>query len=1055
MIDTGATCSVMPEQNISKKELIVESKSGGTVKLYDGTVVPATKHIDLYANRGPKWYPIRFKVLDVKTQTTLLGGEDAIRLGVADLHADEVNIIDEQAYQATISPNKKQPVCSTKETLTEQHLIHQYKDVFTGLGKIGEPYHLDMDPEVKPVQSPPRNRYPIAKLKKIETAINTLIEKGIATWQIEPTEWLSNMIAVEKPDGSVRVCIDPVDTLNKALLRRHYPTPTLDEQLYKLAPNEKGRVGCFTQLDAEKGFNQIELTHQSSLLTTTYTPLGRIRWLRTPFGISTAPEEYQRRQSEILHGLDGVLNVADDILVFGRGNSSTEIEKDHDQNLRALMKRLRERGMTLNQKKLKFKQTSVKFLGHIIDKDGLRPDPSKISAIVSMQQPSSATEARIFLGMINYLSRFVPHLSEITKPIRVYIQTGKWETPQEEAFNTAKQLISKAPTLAFWDPNGPATLQVDASKYGLGACLLQGGRPVAYASCALTETESESYVQLEKECLAIVYGCEHFDQYLYGKKFLVESDHMPLETIFKKSIHKAPTRLQKMMLRLQRYDLNVSYKKGENMKIADALSRAPQNISPSPGKENTNLQIFMLDTLNTVQQPLKTKAETTHLLKEYTKRDSILQELSHYIHIGFPDDPIPSLAAFWTFKDELTVSDGIIYKSTAAIVPEELRGYYLKNLHETHQSGEAALERARGVIFWPNMRADIINLSKDCTECLKHNSSFKQKEPMMTHPVPTRPWQYISQDLCYYAGQDYLITVCHYSDWIEVDTLSNKESETIVKHTKQHHGRYGTPDVTYTDGGPEFRGRPYAEFAADYKFKHVTSSPYYSQSNGKAESAVKVFKNMLKKNTDVQKALMYYRNAPTSNMTSSPAQRFLCRTLSTPDLPHTEVHLQQAVVPNVPEQLIRKKQITKKTYDKNVKALPELQVGDHVAFKPAGKGPWREGEIIGSSRPRSYDIIDPNGQQTSRNRRMLTLLNQGSGFVQNAPDIPEPDDEVIEASQPKTFTNSTTQPNTKTTAPVVLPKSPQPVPAKVSASPVVTRSRTSGREIRPVKRLDL
>ncbi|KAL8616164.1 hypothetical protein ACOMHN_066650 [Nucella lapillus] len=220
--------------------------------------------------------------------------------------------------------------------------------------------------------------------------------------------------------------------------------------------------------------------------------------------------------------------------------------EEHNANLRAALQRAEERNLKLNPEKLEVGKTEIEYFGHIISADGLKPDPSKVKAVREMPPPANEKELQTMLGMINYLAKFAPQLSEITKPMRDLLKDDV-EFTQEEALNKAKAAILSQPVLAYFDPSKPITLQVDASKFGLGAVLIQDGKPIAFASKSLNQTE-QNYAQIEKELLAIVFGCRRFHQYIYGQKITVESDHKPLESISKKALDKAPPRLQRMFL---------------------------------------------------------------------------------------------------------------------------------------------------------------------------------------------------------------------------------------------------------------------------------------------------------------------------------------------------------------------------------------------------------------------------------------------------------------------------------------------------------------------------
>ena len=363
--------------------------------------------------------------------------------------------------------------------LAKAIVMDAFRDVHTGLGTLGPPLHISMSPNVTLIQAHP-HRYPVAKEAKASDAIRDLVKQGILKKVTEPTAWISNSVYREKPDGSILVCIDPSQTINKAIEVPKYPIPTVDELLPKL-----NNAKIFSCVDVYKGFTNIELDDSSSFLTTMHTPIGRYRWLRMPFGVSVGPEEYQRRQHEALEGLAGVVNKENDILVFGSGDSIEEAEKDHDINLWNFMLRCREVNLKLNPKKFQFKVKQVTWMGHLLSSTGITPHPDRVQAIKDMTPRQDVKGVQRFLGMCNYLSRFTPNLAEIVKPLTELTHGNavwSWSSQHDKAFKTAKSLIANATTLKFFDVGKPCVLQVDASDTGLEGALLQDGQPVAFTS---------------------------------------------------------------------------------------------------------------------------------------------------------------------------------------------------------------------------------------------------------------------------------------------------------------------------------------------------------------------------------------------------------------------------------------------------------------------------------------------------------------------------------------------------------------------------------------------
>ena len=224
--------------------------------------------------------------------------------------------------------------------------------------------------------------------------------------------------------------------------------------------------------------------------------------------------------------------------------------------------------MKLNARKARLRMSEVPFIGHVATPEGLCVDPAKVRAIKEMPAPVDIAGIQRLLGLAQYLSKFLPHLSDMTKPLRELTQKDvewTWDQQQKQALDNLKRAVTNTPVLRYYNLDEEVTIQCDASQSGLGAALMQNGQPVAYASRALTPAEMR-YAQIEKELLAIVFACERFEAYIYGRQIVrVETDHQPLELIVKKPLNSAPTRLQRMLLRLQRYCLDVTYKKGKQI----------------------------------------------------------------------------------------------------------------------------------------------------------------------------------------------------------------------------------------------------------------------------------------------------------------------------------------------------------------------------------------------------------------------------------------------------------------------------------------------------------
>lgn len=547
-------------------------------------------------------------------------------------------------------------VNSDKESSTQSdHILDEYADVFKGIGTFPGECNYRIDPSIAPVVCPPR-RVPFALKDRLKTELDNMEKDGV----------ICKVVVCEKPKKhKLRGCLNP-RPLNKAIMRPHHPLPTLEDVTSKLAGAK-----YFSTLDARSGYWAIKLSEESSMLTTFNSAFGRYRFLRLPFGIVSAQDEFQRRVDETYEGLRGVAGIVDNIIVFGR------TKQERDTNLRAILNR--EKGIRLNSDKCRICVPDVSYFGHKLTGDRLKPDPLKVKAIRDMPPPASEAELETVLGMVNYLARFAPNLADVCAPLRQLLGQDtefKWDTTHENAFQKMKEIITvePGPVLDYFDPEKEVTLQVDASKHGLGATIMQEGRPVAYASKLLNSKE-QNYAQIEKELYAVLYGCKRFHEYLYGRKITVESDHKPLETILRKPLALAPPRLQRMLLAMQKYCITLIHRPGKEIPVADTLSRK------SLDEEDESLSEAMETQVHTVISTAPVSADRLEDIKTQTAQDEQLYTLKQVIQSGWPETRKqchPLISEYWNHRDEITEADGILLKGEKIIIPHELLPHMLQ-----------------------------------------------------------------------------------------------------------------------------------------------------------------------------------------------------------------------------------------------------------------------------------------------------------------------------------------------------------------------------------------
>ena len=329
-----------------------------------------------------------------------------------------------------------------------------------------------------------------------------------------------------KSDGDIRLCVD-MRRANLAVKRERHPIPTIEELL-----QEMNQSKIFSKLDVKWAYHQIELDPESRDITTFATHKGLFRYKRLMFGVSCAPEMYQRTMQQTLEGCKGVRNILDDIIVFASS------EKEQNKRLEKLLKRLKEKGLKLNKEKRCFNMMKLEFMGHVLSKDGVAPKESKIKAVASTREPKNASEVRSFLGLVNYCGQFIPDLATISEPLRKLRPKSTmfpWGESEEKSFQTLKKKLCDAPVLSYFDKTCHTQVIADASPCGLAAVLVQKqngqNHIIAYASRTLSQIERK-YSQTEKAALALVWSCKRFHVYLYGADFDLLTDQSVTIYIF-------------------------------------------------------------------------------------------------------------------------------------------------------------------------------------------------------------------------------------------------------------------------------------------------------------------------------------------------------------------------------------------------------------------------------------------------------------------------------------------------------------------------------------------
>ena len=839
--------------------------------------------------------------------------------------------------------------CHVEENLKSNDICSEFPRLFTGLGLLkGYTYKISLRDNFKPtcIYTPRKIPHPLREKAKLQ--LQEMVTSGVISPVTEATEWCSGLVTIPKSSGKVRLCVD-LTGLNAAVKREIHPMATVEESLSKL-----GDGSVFSKLDANSGFWQIDLEKESRKLTTFLSPFGRFCFNRLPFGVSSAPEIFQRAMSRLLEGVPGVVCHMDDILVHGKDLHT------HDERLKQVLGILQNSGLTLNAQKCEFRRSSLTFLGHVINHEGVKPDPTKVSAIQEFPTPASKTDLRRINGMLNQMAKFIPNLAILNAPMRELLKEKRewmWGPAQEDAFSKIKNILTSTQTMAHYDPKLVTIVSTDASNVGLGATLMQvqpdgNRRPVMYVSRSLTDTE-KNYAAIEKEALGTVWACGRLDQFIRGMDFTIQTDHKPLVPLMmSKDLDQVPARILRMRLRIMRYAPRLEYVRGRGHFLADALSRAPVGVPNSTDYK-------LIEEIGEFVDQFLPKNQAVEALRAAQKQDEVCREVIQCCKEGWPaykTDAYLALQPYWDVQNHLTVINDLLMYDNRIVVPLKERLQVLDKIHQAHQGIVKCRLRARRSVWWPRISTQIQEMVQNCKIC--RISSSPTVEPLCPSTLPERAWERLGADLFEMHQKHYLLLVDYYSRWIEVRKLSSFSSRDTIEAFKSIFATHGICDIVVSDNGPQFASEEFSQFTKDYGFTHVTSSPRYPKSNGEAERAVGTVKRMWK-TSDPHLSLLAYRTTPLDNG-YTPSELLMGRLLQT-TLPVHQNNLmpRNTTKDDIAEHEEAKRQATKQHHDQHFRAkeLSELKPDGMVYIRDSQK----DGMIIKKVAPRSYQVQTHSG----------------------------------------------------------------------------------------------
>lgn len=933
-LDTGAAVSIITEE-IVNKEFPGATVHPSTIvlKTYTGEVLNVVGELPVkvqYRDQGP----LSLSLVVVKGTGPCLFGRNWLR--VIKLDWQYINAV-------TMEEGSGRNLNS---------LLNKYSAVFREeLGTI-TPYkvQLHVRESAKPKFCRAR-QVPFSLKSAVNEELERMESEGVLK-KVDVSEWATPLVIVPKKNNKVRLCGDYRITINAVMDIDQYPLPRAEDIFATLAGGK-----CFSKLDLTNAYQQMLLEDESCKFVTINTSKGLYQYTRLPFGVASAPAIFQKTMDRILQGIEGVECYIDDVLI------ATKTKNEHMKLLDTVLQRLQQHGVRIRKEKCKFLSESVEFLGYRIDAEGRHPLKAKVEAIQNAPIPKNVSEVRSFLGLLNYYGAYIPNLSSLLYPLNQLLckkNEWAWSSECDLAFQKAKQELVSADVLVHYDSTLPVVLAGDASAYGVGAVIshiMPDGRerPIAFASRTLSSSE-RNYSQIEKEALSLVFGIKKFHNYLYGRKFILETDHKPLTAILgsKKGIPvMAAARLQRWAVQLLAYNYDIRFRSTLQHANADGLSRLPLQQACTVGHYE-DPSIFNLSQIDCLPVTAKN-------VRFYTSRDRELSQVLQFVMRGWPQDVDASLLPYYRRRNEMSVEEGCMFWGMRAVIPYKLQQRVLQELHNGHPGIARMKALARSYMWWPGLDTAIEDVAKSCVPCqsVKHAPPLA---PLQPWTWPAKPFERVHVDFAGpIQGTMLLVLVDAHSKWPEVFPMAATTTGMTIEVLRKVFASHGLPKQLVSDNGPQFTSKEFEVFMKKNGVHHIRVAPYHPASNGLAERFVQSVKMALKTserdgrslNHRLCEFLLTYRNTPHATTGVSPASLLVHRPLCTRlDLlkPDRQSHV-------VYQQARQKKLHDDRSQDR------EFFVGQKVMVRNLRPGcDWVPGVIIERSGPVSY-VVHTSDQQ--------------------------------------------------------------------------------------------
>lgn len=816
MMDTGSTVSILGNNChnyfIDVLGLKRQTNDSKSLMAAGGQVLQSKGYIDLPITFQKKFHLIRAHIVPSVQIPLLLGIDFWQKFEIFPKNLNSILLISPQTAINNTSLSEKTPDhlksysnLSESERTTADNIISQFKEISSkklGLGKTSLITHSIDTGDAQPL----RQRYYRMSPEK-QRILSSELDKMLALGVVETCEspWSSPVLLTPKKDGSHRFCLDS-RKLNSVTKKDAYNLPYVAEILDNLKDAK-----FLSSIDLYKSFWQIPLKACDRYKTAFYIPTrGTFMFKTTPFGLTNGPATQQRLVDSLFCGpeFEGkVFAFLDDIII----NSSTF--SSHISLLLRVLEKLKTANLTINLEKSNFFRSELKYLGYVVNSNGLHVDPVKVEAILNYPAPTTSKEVKRFLGTASWYRRFVPNFSSLAGPLNKLTSTSKkapsfaWTSECENSFNKLKEILISAPVLSCPNYSLPFEVHTDASNYGIGALLSQTTdgveHPVAYMSKSLSSQE-RNYSITERETLAVIVALEHWRCYLEnGQTFKVYTDHAALKWFIK--LQNPTGRLARWGIRLSSFNFEIMHRKGIDNVIPDALSRA----FPVACINNSTDDTWFRKIYNGCQQNPGT----------------------------FPNYTIKNNKLFRFMKSACTLLAEFEWKQ---VIPSESRDAIVLENHSNATAGHLGIYKTYKRLclnyYWPGMHKDVVRLVSSCDTCMAHKHANHATLGEMGRPkVCSRPFQMLSIDIVgplptTRKQNSYIFVVsCCFSKYTLLFPIRRATADVIIKLLEDNVFLiHGIPQCIILDNGTQFISNAIKNLFSKYKIPKIHYTAKYT-----------------------------------------------------------------------------------------------------------------------------------------------------------------------------------------------------------------------------------